>query len=648
PIHVGTQVASPLAIATFDGEVQACWNKLLPAAQRRIHDEVVAQLTSLAYVRHDLSLGISDVTAVTLQIQGAPGFDSAATNHLEAAVPLTGTWSLEVDLVVKVQVTVIAGTTWTVHVPVNVLVNDLRIVASVDIDDSDPTRPAFKSLAPPAVTFNLAINSPQPLAQYVLQFVSPVGDLLAQIAADVALELVSSSAGNLSGALPGPIPGDGAPPLVDSGAPTPFREIALNVDAKIRRDCLPHGGLHMAEMDVATPVESIATAFGPGGPGSQGNVVGYQGTGDSAIWTGHFLASQALRFGTTQDPDALEHVRWALVGIGNMLDVHGGSGLLARSAAPQGSLAGLQIVADGNAQQATINGQTWVYRQGTDGISRDQYSGVIFGLGLALDLVPDPQVHAAAALRTQEILDYLVAHDWYVDEDRPVLTGNGWPTMWLGVESQLFAYLLVGNRAAPGRYDAELARLSPLSELAWIDTWIGSFNLDHYYGNNLAHIAFYNYFRLETDPNRWADMMRAWRILRRYVGKHRNPHFDLIATTIDPTNKAALEGDAREVLRHCLERNHRSISLPVINLSGITYQTFSQPTIPIPGKPSVPKTVTYPTEPLDPTLLEAAGWFLWQKNPFDAAQPSSGDPFLEEPGLDFTMPYWMGAYHGAF
>jgi hypothetical protein len=220
--------------------------------------------------------------------------------------------------------------------------------------------------------------------------------------------------------------------------------------------------------------------------------------------------------------------------------------------------------------------------------------------------------------------------------------------MWIGVQQQLFAYLLVGNRAAPGRYDAELARLSPLSEIAWLDSWIGSFNLDHYYGNNLAHIAFYNYFRLETDPNRWADMMRAYRILRRYVGHHRNPHFDFIATSIDPSNKTALWGDAREVLRHTLARNHRSISAPVINLSGITYQTFQQPTIPIPGKPKVPKTVTYPTEPLDPVLRPAAGWFLWQKNPFDPATPSDGSAFEEEPGLDYTMPYWMGSYYGAF
>jgi hypothetical protein len=645
-------VASSLAVTTFNTEVQNCWTKLRPAAERRIHDEAVAKLTQLAYVRGDLELAISDVTAVPLQIQNAPGFDSIATNHLEAAVPLSGTWSVEADLVVEVKVSVIPGTFSTVHIPVNVRIDGLSVVAAVDIDDSNPERPQFKSLAPPTVSFKLTIDSSQPLAQDVLQLVNPIGDLLAQVAADIALQIVASSVtSDLTGAIPGPIPADGAPPLVDSGAPTRFREIALNLDAKIRRDHLPHGGLHLATMDVATPVESWETAFGPGGPGNLGNVVGYQGTGDSAIWTGHYLASQAFRYGTTGDPDALEHVKWALVGIGNMLDVHGGSGLLARSAAPLQSLAGAQIVADGasdggGSQQATINGQTWVYRQGSDGISRDQYSGVLFGLGLALDLVPDPQVHAVAALRTQQILDYLVAHDWYVDEDRSVLVGNGFPTIWIGDEQQLFAYLLVGDRAAPGRYDAELARLSPLAELAWLDSWIGSFDLDHYYGNNLSHISFFNYFRLETDPNRWADMMRAFRILRRYVGHHRNPHFDFIATSIDPSNKTALWGDAREVLRHTLARNHRSISAPVIDLSGITYQTFQLAPIPIPG--AVPQTVTYPTEPLDPVLRPAAGWFLWQKSPFDAATPSTGSAFEEEPGLDYTMPYWMGSYYGAF
>ena len=32
-------------------------------------------------------------------------------------------------------------------------------------------------------------------------------------------------------------------------------------------------------------------------------------------------------------------------------------------------------------------------------------------------------------------------------------------------------------------------------------------------------------------------MERAYRIVERYVGHHRNPHFDLIQATIDPSTR---------------------------------------------------------------------------------------------------------------
>jgi hypothetical protein len=58
-------------------------------------------------------------------------------------------------------------------------------------------------------------------------------------------------------------------------------------------------------------------------------IVGYTRCGDSAIWTGNYLAAEAFRYNVTQAPDALLHVKSAIAGIQSLADVTG-INLLAR------------------------------------------------------------------------------------------------------------------------------------------------------------------------------------------------------------------------------------------------------------------------------------------------------------------------------
>src|SRR3954469_10155427 len=59
-------------------------------------------------------------------------------------------------------------------------------------------------------------------------------------------------------------------------------------------------------------------------------VIGYDDVGDSALWTGFYLASEAFRYSVTRDPEALEFAKRTLAGIQKLVDAPG-SGLLARS-----------------------------------------------------------------------------------------------------------------------------------------------------------------------------------------------------------------------------------------------------------------------------------------------------------------------------
>src|SRR5205823_8118019 len=62
-------------------------------------------------------------------------------------------------------------------------------------------------------------------------------------------------------------------------------------------------------------------------------VVSYSRCGDSAIWTGHYLAAEAFRYKATHSADALDNARRAVSGIRSLVDVTG-TDLLARCAIP--------------------------------------------------------------------------------------------------------------------------------------------------------------------------------------------------------------------------------------------------------------------------------------------------------------------------
>src|ERR1700676_3690949 len=62
---------------------------------------------------------------------------------------------------------------------------------------------------------------------------------------------------------------------------------------------------------------------------SSNQIVGYTRCGDSALWTGHYLAAESFRYKVTQSPDALGNITKAIAGIKSLVDVTG-TNLLAR------------------------------------------------------------------------------------------------------------------------------------------------------------------------------------------------------------------------------------------------------------------------------------------------------------------------------
>src|SRR5262249_44955979 len=141
-------------------------------------------------------------------------------------------------------------------------------------------------------------------------------------------------------------------------------------------------------------------------------IAGYTRCGDSAIWTGHYLAAEAFRYKVTRSTQALDNVKRAIAGIKGLVDVTGNN-LLARCMVPIASPYAESIRGEESSNGIYTNSSAgWIWVGNT---SRDAYSGVIFGLRVAFDMVGDPDVKSSVSQLVTRLIDFLRGHDWNVE-----------------------------------------------------------------------------------------------------------------------------------------------------------------------------------------------------------------------------------------
>src|SRR5262245_37202549 len=169
----------------------------------------------------------------------------------------------------------------------------------------------------------------------------------------------------------------------------------------------------------------------------------YTRGGDSALWTGHYLAAEAFRYRVTGSPEALANVWKALRGIRSLVDVTG-TNLLARCLVPVNwetdfDKRGIVTEEAGHGiYTATLEGQPYYWVGNT---SRDQYSGVFFGLGVAYDMIQDTNIGTFVRDLVSRLLDFLLQNNWAVIMPNGVVS----TVFWSRPDQQL-SFLQVGRR----------------------------------------------------------------------------------------------------------------------------------------------------------------------------------------------------------
>jgi hypothetical protein len=386
---------------------------------------------------------------------------------------------------------------------------------------------------------------------------------------------------------------------------------ATAISANIQRLHVPYG----------TVVDPVFASPDPTSPDFT-RLVSYSRAGDAAIWTGHYLAAESFRHGVTRARASLLNVRRTIEGIAGLIEVTG-TDLLARFYMPTTSPYVADIT-EGEARhtrrEGTIDGQPYYWWGNT---SRDQYSGVFFGLGVAYDLVDDQQTRRHVRRLVTRMLDFLLRNGWNV-----VMPDGQISTTFIGRADQQLSFLQVGRRVNPGRFEATYAahRAALAAEVPLPITGECFDTHNSYFKFNLDHINLFNLIRLEEPLSPALPLyMQAFTTLRgaECTGAHENAHFNMIDRGVRGPD-AAREAETDALLGLWLQRPRRDY---YVDLRGQYAECGDNRAC----------------EPV-PVDRRVNTDFLWQRSPFQLY--GGGGGFIETAAIDYILPYWMMRWYG--
>ena len=360
---------------------------------------------------------------------------------------------------------------------------------------------------------------------------------------------------------------------------------ALAISAKIQARFLPFG-------TILEPIYASATS---------NQIVDYTDCGDSALWTGAYLAAEAFRYNVTQSADALNNVRSALAGLKALTDVTGDN-RIARCMVMANSPYAASISSQ-EASNTIHQNPPWIW---VDNTSRDEVVGAFFGLGAAFDLVNDSSVRSNISDLATRLIGFVAGHQWSPNDD----IAN---TFVLRPE-ELQMLLDVARHVNPSNKVSGPLLVPPID--AGVDFDVASNS--SYFKFNLDFMSFYNLVRIGND----SSFLHAYQIVRNYTASHQNAFFDMIDRALQGPNTAR-DAEANMLLDEWLLRPPRD---PYADLTNTVKVCGSEACSPVP----IP--LRTPTD------------FLWQRDPFQLT--GGGSSTIESPGVDYILPYWMGRYYG--
>jgi uncharacterized protein (TIGR03437 family) len=374
---------------------------------------------------------------------------------------------------------------------------------------------------------------------------------------------------------------------------------ALAIEANIQARHLPYGA-------ILDPVYTLTDSD---------QIASYTRCGDSALWTGHYLAAESFRYKVTNAPDALKNVTAAISGLKGLADVTG-TNLLARCMVPVTSPYAADIRSEEvNNGVYTNSFAGWIWVGNT---SRDEYSGALFGLAIAYDMVNDAAIRSSISDLVTRLVDFLNGHNWSV-----VMPDGTSGTSFLVRPDQIETFLAIGRHVNSGHFSSlsyETQRVL-LSTTVPIPIAADNVSDDSYFKFNLNYINLYNLIRLEASSAK-SIYQTAYGLLRDHTSSHQNAFFNIIDLALNGPDQAR-DNQTLALLDGWLLRLRRDFGVDLHGTVSVCGDIACQPV---------------------PVWLRPPADFLWQRSPFQLSAGGAG--IIESAGIDYILPYWMARYYG--
>ncbi len=378
-----------------------------------------------------------------------------------------------------------------------------------------------------------------------------------------------------------------------------------------------------------------------------------QNQGDSMIWTGMYLGSQALRYLITGDADALSETQRIVTYMHNAMLVTQTLGYIPRYFGhdvwpwncnnPDGSDWKVKGTGD-------WDGYYWVHQT-----SRDQYSGYWWGMTLAYEALAGQDEEKRGWIRQDfaDIIQMLVTNSWNITDENGQYTGNH--AAWVGGVMRL-AWLVQAAHVIDEQYYWDLLddQFDKNKIILPIDTNSFFNRYDEFFGNNLRHLAFQSMFRLWPDRERLQFLYDTWQKQNRPWTKNiHNPFFDAVHITgcrrlgeCDGDELASIQADALNTLGRYWD--------PPDYIRGVTCS--DQPLDPfsvwmndfLDKYPALRQLIDVHPQTEDGRELDDRPWtdMYWQSGDVFIASCATGDDKAQiGAGFDYLVAYWMGVYY---
>ncbi len=385
------------------------------------------------------------------------------------------------------------------------------------------------------------------------------------------------------------------------------------------------------------------------------------GYGDSTIWTGTYLASQAMRYYVTGDDQARKNVLRMVNTLSHHLHVTGQPGFIARYRAPQyipayqgddwcNDMARCFKISEGKYAGDWWWGET----------SRDQYIGWMLGMSMAYDLVQDEDDPELVRMREQiqddvlEVLVMLMASNWNIiaQDNKPSKTA---PDL---IPTYKLAFATIGYHIT-GNQEIKAALKEMLKDINRVQYQFANINFlnrySQYYGNNLGHSCWYNILRLGRVYYSKADY--EWMVQEFNRGQHNftrlshNAWFNGIYMSQGGWQVAEDEyyGQLLGALTDFPDAPNTEYYLPprdpdTYELDPFSLQLTELYTV-LPFMEEIMGSVQPQALEAFEVPLQCSSGFLWQRNPFRIDACGSDKPNSINPGVDYLVAYWLASYH---